>query len=154
MSTKVALLKQEIHHTLEVFRYLFADSTIIRSIDDIYEEELMRKVDLIPEAAADKVCKGIDVFIAFFKAINFKDLTSNLSSLPFPVNPKVDVYKLTLRGVDDKNKIKNSTIRSAVVVIIKQCKPILDCFTLALSDPVKYMILLGETDMSDYDHIL
>ena len=154
MSSRQSLIKQRIHRTLEVFRYLFTDSDIITQIDSIYEEELMRKVDLISDDAADKVIKGMDVFIAFYKNLSFSSLSKDIETLGFPVNLKVDVFKLTINGVDDQSRIKNSKIRAAVVAIIRHCKPILDCFTLALSDPVKYLKKIGEADVSQYDSLL
>lgn len=152
--SKRSLFKEQIHYTLEIFRHLFADSEIIKSIDGIYEEELMRKIDLIPETAAEKVCKGTEIFKTIYKNIKFAELCEDFTSLPFPVNLKLDVYSLVIKGVDDKTRISNSKIRATVVTIIKYCKPILDCFTLALSDPTKYLKVIGDSDLSKYDSLI
>ena len=140
--SKRSLFKEQIHYTLEIFRHLFADSEIIKSIDGIYEEELMRKIDLIPETAAEKVCKGTEIFKTIYKNIKFAELCEDFTSLPFPVNLKLDVYSLVIKGV------------ATVVTIIKYCKPILDCFTLALSDPTKYLKVIGDSDLSKYDSLI
>lgn len=154
MSNKRLLLKGQIHHTLEVFRDLFKDSDTVKTIDATYESELMRKIDIIPELALEKVCKGTAIFKAFYKSISFKALTDDFEKLGFPVNLRLNVYELVIKGVDNPQRIKNSKARAATVAIIKYCKPILDCFTLALSDPIKYLKKIGETDLSEYDHLL
>ena len=141
-----------LHSALETFRFLFAGTRISVSIDDTYEGELKRALSIIPEDSIEAVCHGILIFKSVYESIAFDSLNDKLKALGFNIDLDVNLYKLALNMV--KEKIDDAKIRAGVVSLIKKCKPIIDCFSLALNEPTKYLSKLAAASSKKYDDIL
>lgn len=141
-----------LHSTLEVFRFLFAGSKIATSIDDIYEDELKHALAIIPEDSIEAVCHGILIFKAVYDSIEFDALKDRLKAIGFDIDLKIDLYSLAISSV--KEHISDSKIRAGIISLITKCKPILECFSLALKDPLKYVSKLAAATSKKYDDIL
>lgn len=146
------LFTQHIHSALELLRYIFEGQKRARLIDNIYEEELIRSLSIIPEDSLESVCHGIDIVKCVYESINFTTMNEKMARLGFPIDLRIDLFKLLEEQV--KIRIDDPRIQSGVSVILKKCKPILDCFSVALREPLKYLNKLGKTSDSKYDSIL
>lgn len=141
-----------LHSALTTFRSLFEGTEIAKKIDDIFESELKRALAIIPEDSFEAVCHGILIFKAVYDSIAFDKLNDKLTSIGFDINLEIDLYKLALDMI--KEKITDTKIRSGIISLVKKCKPIIDCFSLALSEPTKYLSKLAIASSTKYDDIL
>lgn len=143
---------QHIHSALELLRYIFDGQSRVKKIDDIYEEELIHSLSIIPEESLESVCHGIDIVKCIYDSINFKTMNEKMKDLGYPIDLKIDLYKILEEQI--KTRIDDVRMRSGIMTILKKCKPLLDCFSVALKDPLKYLSKLGKTSDSKYDSIL
>lgn len=144
--------EEHLHQALEVFRALFDGSRVARSIDSIYEEELKRALIIIPEDSIEAVCHGIQIFKAVYDSLAFDSLNTKLSELGFDIKLDLNLYKIAISIV--KEKIEDARMKNGIISLIKKCKPVIDCFSLALKDPSKYVSKLAMASGHEYDGIL
>lgn len=130
--------KQTISKAFSIFRQLFEDEhDQLVKIDETYEKEVLKELDIIPEDMLGDVLKGISVAKAVLLSMNYKQLNDELVKLPFECSVKVDVFKFISDLI--KEQISKVKIKHAVGALLKKYKPLIDCFTIALANPQKYI---------------
>lgn len=128
--------EQNIHNSLEIFRYIFSDEKIITKIDEIYEDAIMSMIKTIPEEFIEIIWKGTEIFKSIYHSIDFTKLCENIDKLPFETKNKLDLFKISKSYIEGIEDVK---IRNGVLTIVKKLKVIIDCFTLAINNPSKYL---------------
>lgn len=144
--------KQTISKAFSIFRQLFEDEhDQLRRIDETYEREVLKELDIIPESSIGDVMKGIEIAKAVLMSINYKQLSSALGKLPFECSVKVNVFKFVMSLLDEQ--IKDAKTRHGISALIKKYKPLIDCFTIALSNPRKYLEIASHVNDTSADSI-
>lgn len=141
-STKKDII-HEIKFILGVFREMFKeDKKTVKNIDKFYEEQLIKTIESlpIPDDAVQATCDGIYAFKCFVKSIHFDEFKRYLGTATFKISLDTDVYQTVLNLV---MKIKDTIIKNFLVSLMKKCKPIFDCFTVLVRDPLKYVEFLA-----------
>ena len=147
-----AEFKQTISKAFSIFRQLFEDEHAqLKRIDETYEKEVLKELDIIPEASIGDVMKGIEVAKAVLLSINYKQLSDILTKLPFECSVKVDVFKFVMDLLDEQ--IKDVKTRHGISALVKKYKPLIDCFTIALSNPRKYLDIASHVNDTSADAI-
>lgn len=148
-----SVIRETLHKAFNVFRYLFQDNAkILKKIDEIYEKEIEKELAIIPDAALSDVVDGIYWAKAILSSIDYGKLDEQMKKAPFKVSLRFNVYKRLQQNVSESSVISDGKIKSFVLALIKKCKPILDCFTLTLLEPLKYIDLariMTEDEMGD-----
>lgn len=149
------VIRDTLHKAFNIFRFLFKEDTkMMTKIDKIYEKELEKTLDVIPDAALDDVVKGIYCFNSVLSSINFKTLNNELSKAPFDVFISYDVYKNVYNFISKTKIITDAKIKGFVISLIKKCKPILDCITTVLAEPLKYIDLIDVFNDNSMDLLI
>lgn len=151
MSEKIEF-EQKLRKILDVFRYIFKDDPIVKKIDRTYEDEIFSIFHQVPDSYFEDINHGIEIFKNIYLSIDLKELNERLKVLPFPIKLDMDVYKYSIDTI--KGNFTDAKIRAGLISIAKKCKPILDCFTYAVNDPLKYLSKLIPINDSRLDSIL
>lgn len=145
-------LKQTISKTFSIFRQLFADEhEQLKKIDETYEREVLKELDIIPEEYIGDVMKGIEVAKAVLVSINYKQISNTLGKLPFECSVKVDVFKFVIGVLEEQ--LKDVKVRHGISALLRKYKPLIDCFTIALGNPRKYLEIAAHFNDTSTDSI-
>lgn len=145
-------LKQTVSKTFSVFRQLLADEhKQLKKIDETYEREVLKELDIIPEEYVGDVMKGIEVAKVILLSINYKQISNALGKLPFKCSVKVDVFKFVIDVLDEQ--LKDAKMRHGISVLLRKIKPLIDCFTIALGNPRKYLEIAAHFNDTSTDSI-
>lgn len=146
---------RELKSALSIFREVFrSNPRLLRSIDDIYEEELVNTIEAlpIPKEAIDTTLNVIYVIKSVISSVHFDELRDKLKDASFDLHLEVDLFKLTLSGAT--SKIKDKEIKGFITSILKKCKPIVDCASEVLANPLTYIEFLARFRRNDFDDLL
>lgn len=145
-------LKQTISKTFSIFRQLFADDhEQLKKIDETYEREVLKELDIIPEEYIGDVMKGIEVVKVVLLSINYKQISNALAKLPFECSVKVDVFKFVVGVLEEQ--LKDVKTRHGISALLRKYKPLIDCFTIALGNPRKYLEIAAHFNDTSTDSI-
>lgn len=144
-------LEKHLHTTFEILRYIFDKTPQVKKIDDIYEEELMRSLSIIPDESLESVCHGIEIIRAIYDSLDFSKLTKKFKNIGFDIDMRLNLYSILLAQTNEK--ITDAEIKSGIITILKKCKPLLDVLSSALKDPLRYIEKLGKDAGKEYDDI-
>lgn len=127
-------LADTLHIVLESIKALEAGP--YTKLDKDYEEELMKELTVIPEYALESIAHGIDVFKCIYGSLNFRELLERLRTLPYDLTLRFNVYEKLKKQVSE---ITDKRIKSFLVALLRKCKPILDCLTVIIENPLDYL---------------
>lgn len=145
-------LKQTISKTFSIFRQLFADDLKqLKKIDETYEKEVLKELDIIPEEYIGDIMKGIEVTKVVLLSINYKQISNALGKLPFECSVKVDVFKFVIGVLEEQ--LKDAKMRHGISALLRKYKPLIDCFTIALGNPRKYLEIAAHFNDTSADSI-
>lgn len=151
-STKNDII-HEIRFILGVFREMFKDEKkTVKNIDKVYENQLIKTIEAlpIPQTGIQAICDGIYAFKCFVKSIHFAEFKKYLGTATFKISLDADVYLTVFKLIE---KIKDPIIKNFLISLLKKCKPIFDCFTVLVADPLKYVGFLASFENNDYDSL-
>ena len=148
-------LVKELKDALCIFREIFKSTPkILGNIDDVYEEELVSLINSLPmpEDAIEIAMNAIFVAKSILGSIHFDELKTKLSTATFDLHLTVDIYAVACKIL--KSKIKDREIRGFVLSMVKKCRPIIDCASEVLENPLLYIDFLAKFRSTDYDDLL
>ena len=144
--------KQTISKAFQIFRQLLEeDLDQLEKINETYEKEVLRELDVIPESSLGDVMKGISIAKAVLMSMNYKQLNEELSKLPFSCSVELNVFEFIMKIIEEQ--IKTPKTRHGISALIKKFKPLIDCFTIALSNPRKYIGKASHVNDTSLDSI-
>lgn len=132
-----------LHDIFERLRYVLRDHPIVRQIDEAYEETLKLKLKPLGDdgyTAISNALHVIDIAISSFDARGFID---KLKGSGLDLTLHIDVYDYAMEYI--KKNIKDRTMRQGLIVVVKYLRQLLDCITIMLQDPVRYLDSLTAT---------
>lgn len=148
-------LIEELKTALAIFREIFKTTPrLLRSIDDIYEDELITTIEALPmpKEAIDSAMNSIYVIKSVLGSIHFDELKTKLEAASFDLHLEANLYNLAITYA--KTKIKDKEIKGFLISILKKCKPIVDCVSEVLANPLTYIEFLAKFRSNDFDDLL
>lgn len=132
-----------LHDLFERLRYVLRDNPIVRQIDEAYEETLIVKLKPIGEDGYKSISNALHVIDIALSSFDARGFVTKLKSSGIDLTLHIDVYEYAMDYI--KKNVKDKTMRQGLIVVVKYLRQLLDCVTVMLDDPVRYLDSLTAT---------
>jgi hypothetical protein len=139
----------ELENIFAVLRsILFDNPRLIKNIDSSYEKVLLGQLQWIPSEGAKYLLKFYKYFLLIYKHFNLPEFVVDLKKENISASPEINLFVFISKSVKESEGM-DSKLKAQIMNFVVKCKPLIECCSEIINNPMKYLERLLEREMNN-----